>query len=169
MRFALLTIFLFYSQHVFNQDKVITVGLQYKPIVPVDVFNTGFTQVIENNITYSVKQQFSFSGGMFIRRGLSKNWSFEGGINYVKRNFKLAVSDDNLNLPFNDNFSIIGYEIPLLALLYVRLNKLSYINAAFGTSIDFFPSNVGGLSTDIDYIAVRNGWAQSGQIQKLNE
>lgn len=80
--------------------------------------------------------------GMVLRRGISKNWSFETGINYVRRNYKLKFEYPLLSEPQELSYRFIGYEIPLQALVYVRLGTNTWMNASGGASIDFYPTDI---------------------------
>lgn len=159
----------------FSQQKEITFGLQYKPLVPSRFFRSGEIDFGQNNINYSIDPKVSFSGGMVVRWGLNKKFSFESGINYVKRNFDLKVDNEDLSFYSSRRFSIIGYEIPALGLIYIRLGKQMYMNAAFGFSLDFFPSDVGTsdyyytYDIEIQHISVRNHnrWVQPSLLANL--
>ena len=56
-----------------------TVGFQYKPIVPSDIFNSGPDVLNQDNWNVSIQPKFSHTYGMVIRHGLSDRWSIEGG------------------------------------------------------------------------------------------
>jgi hypothetical protein len=77
---------------------------------------------------------------MVIRRGITDTYSIEGGINYIKRTFAMKVSEGNISE--ESKFRIIGYEIPLSGLVYVRLSEKFYMNASLGIAADMFASNV---------------------------
>ena len=79
---------------------------------------------------------------MVVRKGITKTISFETGINYVKRVYNLSIIDSSNNFTRDGKFRIIGYEIPLLALVYIRIGEKFYMNNALGFSIDIFPSDV---------------------------
>ena len=78
--------------------------------------------------------------GMIIRRGINKRFSFETGINYVKRNFGLSITDTTFT--GNSDFKIIGYEIPVQLLIFLRASKKGFINTSMGASWDMYPSNI---------------------------
>ncbi|PCH65532.1 MAG: hypothetical protein COC01_09595 [Bacteroidetes bacterium] len=117
-----------------------TVGFQVKPIFRGAFFNTRDIDVSQNNVNFTVATSLGYSAGMIIRKGITKKLSFETGINYVKRVYKLTISDSSFT--GESKFRIIGYEIPLLALIYIRISEKIYMNNALGLSIDMFPSDV---------------------------
>ena len=171
---SLLLLF-FFQKNTLAQPGVITVGLQYKPLVPSKFFRAGEIDFGENKINYSLSPKISFSGGMVIRRGFSKLFSLETGINYVKRNLELIVSNKDISFESKKKFSIVGYEVPTLGLIYIRLAEQMYMNAAFGFSIDFFPSDVGtneyyfGNDIQVQQTSIRNHnrWVQPSLLANL--
>lgn len=157
------------------QPKVVTMGLQFKPLVPSRFFRSGEIDFGQGDIRYSISPKISFSGGMVIRRGFTKNFSLETGINYVKRNFDLVVENEAASFSTEKNFSIVGYEIPTLGLIYIRLGEQMFMNAAFGISLDFFPSDVGTneyyfeYDVQVQHVSVRNHnrWVQPALLANL--
>lgn len=173
--FFLLLFFLFLSSFLLAQPKVITFGIQFKPLVPSRFFRSGEINFGQSNINYSIAPEISFSGGMVIRRGFTKNFSLESGINFVKRNFNLTVENNDASFHSEKRFSIVGYEIPTLGLLYIRLGDQMFMNAAFGISLDFFPSDVGTndyyyeYDVQVQHVSVRNHnrWLQPSLLANL--
>jgi hypothetical protein len=152
------------------QEGIFTVGLQYKPIIPSNLFRAGETDIFteRTNLTYTISQKPGYSFGMIVRRGISKNWTFETGISYVKRNFTLEVADTDTSITIEkQTFSIIGYEVPLVMMLNVQLDEQLFMNAAFGTSIDIFPSSVGSANTQFDQISARKRWIQLAMLANI--
>lgn len=166
----LILIFILFSPLVFfAQEEATTFGLQFKPIIPSNVFRAGDYNLVSerSNLQYTISQEIGYSLGMIIRKGVSKNWSFESGIMYTKRNYSFAVVNSDNDDNFKNNFSVIGYEIPALALLNVRLDKRLYMNTAFGPSIDMFPSNVATYSELFREYSIRKRWIQLSLVANL--
>lgn len=167
--------FFLLSSFLSAQPKVITFGIQYKPLIPSRFFRSGEINFGQNNINYSIVPEISFSGGMVIRRGFTKNFSVESGINYVKRNFNLLVENKETSFHSEKRFSIVGYEVPTLGLIYIRLGDQMFMNAAFGISLDFFPSDVGTneyyfpYDVQVQHVSVRNHnrWLQPSLLANL--
>lgn len=147
-----------------SQNKILTAGFQFKPIVPTNLTNTGPTTIFENNIEYGIDPQMAYSFGMVIRRGFTKYLSFETGINYVTRNYNYSVFDAERQIDIQNSFRIIGYEIPTLGLVYVKLGEQIYMNGAFGLSFDVFPSDIGSGDTLFSVLAARNSWLQTALL-----
>ena len=122
------------------QEKIVTAGFQFKPIFSSAFFNTSAVNIAPNTINYSIAPQLGYCFGMVIRKGITSTISAETAINYVKRNYQLVITEGSFK--GESYFSIIGYEIPLQALVFIRLSKNSYMDAAAGMSMDFFPSDI---------------------------
>lgn len=142
----------------FSQEKTITYGLQFKPIIPTDIIsNTSFQQT-EKNVDFTLNSNFGYSFGMSIRRGFTDRFTLETGISYVSRNFDFSIFDVDLDVTENQNFTIIGYEIPIMALVFIQLDEKVFMDAAFGASIDFFPSDVGTATALHEHVSMRKGF-----------
>ncbi|MEK6615570.1 MAG: hypothetical protein AABZ32_05600 [Bacteroidota bacterium] len=130
----------FLCSEIFSQANIFTAGFQYKPIFSSAFFSTGEKTISQNGIDFSVSQKFGYCTGMVLRRGITKRFSVETGINYVKRNFALSITDT----PFTgkSNFTIIGYEIPVQVLIFLQASKKGFINTSMGASWDMYPSNI---------------------------
>ncbi|MFM7015049.1 MAG: hypothetical protein ACKOX3_01865 [Bacteroidota bacterium] len=115
-------------------------GFCYRPIFSSSYFRTGPKDFENNNIYYTLAQHSGYSTGVLVRRGITKKLTFESGILYVKRNYDLTIKDTNDI--YKSDFSIIGYEIPLSALIYIQLDPKIWMSASMGGSIDIFPSDI---------------------------
>jgi hypothetical protein len=122
------------------QERVTTVGIVVKPIFPSRYFRTGPKTTVDNNVQFTITQNSGFSAGGVIRYGISKTLSIESGISYVKRQYGLEIQDTTAT--FNSSYKVIGYEIPLQALVFIRLSNQLWMNAGLGPSLDLFPSDV---------------------------
>ncbi len=145
-----------------------TLGVQVKPMVPTHFFGTGPERVTNEDFSVLFTPKFGLNFGMVIRRGITKNWSFESGINLVQRNYRLDFSHPQLPTVEQMNFRLIGYEIPMQGLVYVRLTDRLFMNASGGFSIDLYPSNVESIKTLRQDSSIygfyqktfKNGWLQ---------
>ncbi len=124
------------------------------------LINEGIPAGTENGISFELTKKFGFSAGMVIRHDFSKMFSVESGISFVQRNQNFYVSDAARAYEFNQEFGTVGYEIPLLALVYIQLSDQVFMNTSFGMSFDLYPSDVAVFSDD-DRVVVegrRAGW-----------
>ena len=156
--------------HGFAQERVLTAGFQVKPMLPVPFLNAdNFTRTVDG-VTLTMDNNAGYSAGMVIRKGLTKTLSFETGINYVQRNYTLGLSVDSSSFQENSTVRIIGYEIPVLGLVYIRLSDKIFMNAALGLSLDMFPTiSVGNISYSgaFEHLAFRSNWMQAGLLANL--
>lgn len=135
-----LVLFFLKSFPVAAQGKLNTVGIQIKPVLPFQFLNTGIKTVYQDQVAYGITLHSGYSAGMVIRHGFSDLLALETGINYVKRSYELQITDGIFN--GISKFRIIGYEIPVNLLVYIRLGEKIYMNASMGPSLDMFASDV---------------------------
>jgi hypothetical protein len=130
---------IFVPLKIFAQQKITTVGIQIKPVIPSTFFTPAKT-AIQDDVSFDLSLNSGFSAGMVVRHGFSDLLAMETGINYVKRKYDLEITDGN----FNDKsqFRIIGYEIPLSLLVYIRVGEQFFMNVSMGHSLDIFASSV---------------------------
>lgn len=144
MRFILVIIFsVSLLSATMAQERVTTFGFQFKPIVPSSLFKTGSQLSLAEGIEYRVDQRVGFAFGGVVRKGLTKNISFETGINYVHREYRASAIHQTSLQGDSTKFSIIGYEMPITALVFVKLSRKIYMDGAFGLAANIFPSEVG--------------------------
>ena len=124
-------------------------GFQLRPIIPNAYLNTAIETANSPNFSYSAKSNVGISFGSIIRKPLGKFWNLETGLNFVKRSYSLNFDlSDTVQVSSRQNMTFIAYEIPIQALIYVRLGKAWYMNASAGISIDFFPSETETFSSE---------------------
>lgn len=160
-------IFLIVTTKLYSQERVSTVGIQIKPIIPVQFFDAGKQEVNQNNIQFINQPKMGLSFGMVIRKGFTDALSLETGINFLKRNYDLTINDPENSLSETSSFRIVNYEIPVQGLVYVRLGRQMFMNVSGGFSVDIYPTP---LYTYDDYFtnAVnRNNWAQISLIANI--
>lgn len=164
MRYIFLVLY-FFPLLCLSQYRITTAGFQFKPIFSSKFFTTGPAEASDEGINFSTAQKSGYCFGMVIRYGITERISFESGINYVRRNFELTITDGDTIL--NSSYRIIGYEIPLQGMVYVQLFERIFMNAAFGLSFDFFPTDVQTFSKDFDNYLARRAWAANSLMANL--
>ncbi len=124
-------------------------GFQLRPIVPNAYLNTDVESISLPNFTYSAKSNVGISFGSIIRKPVGKFWNLETGLNFVRRSYSLGFNlNDSVQVNTTQNMTFIAYEIPIQALIYVRLGKAWYMNASAGIALDFFPSETETFSSE---------------------
>lgn len=124
------------------QLNVTTMGIQLKPLIPSKYFGTGTEDAEVEDLRVSFEPNLGVNFGMVVRRGLSRNWSLESGICMVQRNFTLHFNHPELPVEKQLRFRYICYEIPIQAMVFVKLTDEIFMNASAGASLDLYPSNV---------------------------
>ena len=159
---------LFFCFHALSAQKgVTTVGLQIKPILPFDLFNSTSDPVETGFLKLKINSKTGYAFGMVVRRGLTEKVSFETGINYVKRNYQLSLSHDSIGYSENSNFGIVGYEIPLQGMVYIRWSDKLYMNNALGVSLDFLASDVRTYGEKFAHLSEKSGFLTPALIANL--
>jgi len=130
-----------------SQENVTTFGIQFKPIFSSALFGTGTETINEPGFTYNLSPGRGFSGGMVIRKGFTKSLSLEFGINFTQRNYNTDALYGAASHP--TSFRIVGYEIPLSQLVFIRLGENMWMNASAGFCLNMFPSDIEKVDTGI--------------------
>jgi hypothetical protein len=136
---ALLTGML-YTSGCKAQSRITTFGIQIKPIFPLGFLGTGKQTVLQDSVRFDLSLKSGYNFGMVIRKGFSELLALEIGINYVKRKYRLDITDGGNHE--GSEFRSIGYEIPVSLLVFIRLGEKIFMNASLGTSADMYASNV---------------------------
>ena len=147
------------------QRNVTTVGLQFKPIFPVNFIGTGETVNTNLDVDFTLGLKSGYAGGMVIRRGFTDLISLESGINYVKRKYSLKIQDQDYSR--EADFRIVGYEVPVSLLVYIQLSEKLYMNVSMGGSLDMFASAVQTFDTNFNQVSFRNHVAQGAVIANI--
>jgi hypothetical protein len=139
---------------VYCQKKVTTVGIQFKPIFPVDFVGTGKILNDTAGVHFETELNSGFSTGLIIRHNFTDLLAIETGINYIRRKYTLAITDSVYKE--TSQFRVIGYEIPVSLMVYARLGEKIYINGSMGPSLDMFASSVQSNGESFSHVAFRN-------------
>lgn len=143
---------------VFSQKQITTFGLQFKPIISSEIINTGVQTNVVDGISFSIEPNQGYSFGMVVRKGFTKQLSLETGINFSRRNYNLSIRNDSNNFNGESDFSYVIYDIPILGLVYVQLGKDTYLNTAFGASLNFLPSDWDSFDFYFEHFSERRSW-----------
>lgn len=137
-----------------SQKGITTVGIQFKPIIPLSFIGTGMITNDTKGVHFETTLNSGFIGGIVVRHNFTNLLAFETGINYVKRKYSLKITDGS----FTDNstFRIISYEIPAVLMVYAQLGEKIYINGSMGPTLDMFPSSIQTSDSYFNHVAFRN-------------
>ncbi len=151
--------------NTYAQKGIVTAGFQFKPIFNNDFFRAGAQSAFNGNAEVMVKPNSGYCAGMVIRRGFSDRISVETGINYIRRNYQLVLTDSGFY--HSKRFKFIGYEIPLSVLVYIRLGQKIYMDASLGNSLDFYPSDIYTGDDYFDSEGLRKSWLKPAVIANV--
>ena len=152
-----------------------TLGLQLKPMFASKFFETGPQRFISDSLDATLFQKLGWNTGVVIRKGINDMWSIESGISMVQRNFELKFYSQRYQIEDVLKYKMVGYEIPVQALIYVQLSPKWYINGSGGVALDFYPSNLyktGSVLKDTLYVdayakTFRTRWAMLAATANL--
>lgn len=163
--YALLLLLLLTVTQAFGQKNVTTVGLQFKPIFPLNFLGTGTQSQLSEGVQFDFSLKSGFAGGMVVRRGMTELLSFETGINYVKRKYTLGITDAIFST--ESDFRMIAYEIPSSLLAYIQLGEKLFMNASMGASIDMFASSLETQGEGYEHRSKRKNVVQPAVIANI--
>lgn len=142
------------------QERKVSFGFQAEPIIPTRLFRitTDVTNVLDsisgNEVSFSSTPRYGYAFGAILKFDFSQNFSFETGINYLVRSYKIEVNEPGYKvaLKFNED----SYEIPLTAKYFIRLGENLYLGNSAGLSMIFIPGSlqtkaVKGAESDPDH------------------
>lgn len=159
MKFALLVVgSLFIIHPGQGQEGETSFGLSVKPMISGSLLNEGLANKSEKGLLVEIPKEFGYSAGMCIRHGFSKRFSIESGIHFVQRNYSFNITDRNYNRAAQYPFRMVGYQVPVLALVYVQLTRQILMDVAFGLSVDMYPSDLAIIEDNLLAEMRRRGW-----------
>lgn len=153
----------------YSQEGIWKFGLQFRPGLPVNFINAGDDISTVDNVSYTNTQRFGRVLGALMRYNITNGISFETGILYNQRNYSITLDSLENNFESTVDYRIVGYEIPLTAMVFVQLDRELFMSAAIGGSLNFFPSDVSSSDPETELIheTVRYSWVQSAVVANL--
>jgi hypothetical protein len=155
-----LSLFAQKSKSKSKKTKEYVFGAQFKPIVPINYFGAGPVDLSDTVTNLSINPKMGYSFGMIMRRDFTKLFSFETGINYTRRNYDILASGDARDTSDVADFGFVSYQIPLQALVYIRLSENFYMNTSGGIGIDWYPSHVQSIGENflLQHLSLKRYW-----------
>jgi hypothetical protein len=147
------------------QKRVLTVGLQFRPIIPITFVNSDDQTQTGEGFEFSIIPKFGYSAGINIRYGITERISLETGLGFVQRNYAISMKTELYQR--DTSFRIIGYELPIMALVFIPLGKRFYMNASVGVQLTAYPSNVQTGDTAFTSFSSRTSMINGGGIANL--
>lgn len=162
-------VILTFQNSIHSQIGVNTVGIQLKPIIPINYFGAGPIQLSNEFATLDLSSKLGYSFGMVVRHGFTKSISIESGINYTRRNYNIFGASSYEYANDQADFGFISYELPVQGLIYIRIGEFVYMNASIGLGINFYASDVAskGENNYIDHYSERARWINASFLSNL--
>lgn len=147
-----------------KQKVFVTAGPELSLTIPTQ-FGSDHSRLASDTL-FSVSPLFRFRFGLGLRLDFSAIFSFQTGIYYISRRNEISIGKTSgTNQQFDQIYyqqgiNYIGYEIPLMALVYARLGERTFLNNALGISLDFFPSSAQRSNPEEEFTLYigRNSW-----------
>lgn len=138
----------------------LTVGFQFKPIIPTNLTNSGAFEFTEDFALINVDPKFGYSWGAVVRRSFSKKISLETGISYVRRNFDFRLTDLDSAFTTGSDVGLVNYELPITALFYVQMGEQLFLTNSLGISLDMYASDVASIGEEFSQVTLYRKWIQ---------
>ncbi len=166
LQHALLLTLLLTGVHSAAQKGVTTLGLQVKPVLPLEFFDP-LTTMQREHLTGEVELTGGLAFGMSMRVGISDLFSLETGLGQITRRFDFRIVNDTSGYADGSQVRLVGYELPLAGLVYIRLGQYLWMNTALGGSFDFYASDVQRDVLEGRVYLFRRNWVQMAVIGNL--
>lgn len=148
------------------QKGVTTLGLQVKPVIPLEFFDP-LTTTQREHLTGEVELTGGLAFGMNVRIGLSDLFSLETGLGQITRRFDFRIVNDTNGYSDGSQVRLVGYELPVAGLVYIRLGEYLWMNTALGGCFDFYASDVQQDVLEGRIYLFRRNWAQMAVLGNL--
>lgn len=150
----------------FGQKGVTTFGLQVKPVIPFGFFENKRT-LEQEHLKADLDLNGGLAFGMLVRHGFTNTISLEVGIDQIVRRYDFTMANDTNGYNDSGQLRFVGYEVPVLCLVYIRLGERSWMNNALGASVDFYPSDAHRELTNAQAYLFRRNWAQFAVVGNI--
>lgn len=150
-----------YAQEISENYHFTYFGINFSPIIPGNIIQKHDVTVFKDSLILEVKQKPSFVFGMEVKHDFTRFLALQTGINFAQRKYEVKTTfTDTVH---SNNLKFIGYEIPVLALGFVRLSKLMYADLSTGFCMNFYPSDIAVQH----YYGQRSRWMQYSLLLNL--
>ena len=147
-----------------KQKIFVSAGPEVSLTLPT-VFGSA-NQSLRSDTLFSVDPAFRYRFGFALRVDFSAIFAIQTGLYYISRRHDVGVgrtSGSNQQfdtLYYRQGINYIGYEIPVMALVYARLGERTFLNNSVGFSFDFYPSSAVRVVREEEFrlYVGRNSW-----------
>jgi hypothetical protein len=124
------------------QESKTTFGIQFKPLTEGGFIGSSQLNIKNEIFRSDFNQKQGRSFGAIIRFPVWKNLYLETGLAQIKRNYTVNYTTLDSNFIASKDLSFTSHDIPLNALIFVKIANQFYLNTALGISVIHNPSNV---------------------------
>ena len=117
-------------------------GLQVRPIFPTNFIGDSELKLSKDGFESTLSKKVGYSFGATVRVGLTKTLALETGINYTQRQYNQVMSVADSNSFATNTLTFVEYDIPLNALVYIKLADSWFMNASVGFALTYKPTDV---------------------------
>jgi len=143
----------FYFQHFAQQnERRASFGIHFKPLFEGGFIGSSKLDIKNEKFNSVINQKFGTSFGAIIRFPIWKNLYIETGLAQIKRNYQVDYTTLDSNFNASKAISFVSHDIPINALIFVKLSENFYLNSALGVSLVHNPSNVASQVVYNNYI-----------------
>lgn len=150
----------------FGQKGVTTFGLQVKPVIPFGFFENK-RSLGQEHLQADLDLNGGVAFGMLVRHGFTNTISLEVGLDQIVRRYDFTVANDTNGYNDSGDLRYVGYELPVLCLVYIRLGENTWMNNALGASVDFYPSDAHKELPYAQAYLFRRNWAQVAVVGNI--
>ena len=155
------------SINTLSQEKGFTGGFQVKTMLGNGVFSNDPIQNPSDSLNITINQSFGYVFGMTFRKQFNKTLAVESGLRFVQRNYSTSIDSTYSDYQGKIDYRIIGYEIPLKAMIRLRASEKSYFSVSLGVQMDLYPSDVYSTDNQWQIQVVRKSWLQGSMLANL--
>ncbi|MEN9302944.1 MAG: hypothetical protein RL264_1373 [Bacteroidota bacterium] len=141
--FVLTFTFNFHAQLGIGNDLPKFFGFQVRTLFPTSFMGGSSLSLEKDGFETFIQQDLGYAFGGNLRVGLTELIAFETGLNLNQRHYSIQSSLADSGLYVDRKVGFIQYDIPINALIYVKLNKSIYMNASLGIAATYKPSSIG--------------------------
>jgi len=134
----------------FSQQRRVKVpsyfGFQIRPVFPTQFIGDPVLNLQKEGFETTLSQRLGYGFGGTVRAGITELIAIETGINYTQRSFDLTMGYPDSSSFAVDTLTFIEYDIPINALIYIKLSDQWYANASLGFLLSYKPTDIGSFN-----------------------
>jgi hypothetical protein len=123
-------------------DRKAKFGLQFKPLTEGSFIGSSKLSIKNDTFQSDFNQKYGYSFGAIVRFPVWKNVFIETGLAQIQRNYQVNYTTLDSNFNTSKSLSFVSHDIPINALVFIKMSQKFYLNTALGFSLVHNPSNV---------------------------